>query len=383
MLKIVRFVVNTLSVIVNGMLGFLERRAESMATTEQRVMDDDVEKERNRRIAANAEPRSRESGGSTDRRAIRGELEGFMAGFARGLFAFAAPFAFIHIFYAYGRLGYDLLPVFFQNYIVAAVMTLVLALLYLAFVYFYVNAMYAVMRSKTYTTVLLIAFYGFGFYMNSIVRDVRKTTVITMSSPFCPAGSSIDSLSADEKKLVGVWARRLGVDSNLYDYSEYCWNRMFYDNAGAVEAWKVVKPHLVKYGSVTYAYHFDDKGDLIYVMDAKDAQGKPESLIYHKANPAELKRHYTAQLVFAVERNHPEYIKQLVKRGADIDAYIRRGMTLLMYAARQGNKTMVEKLVAMGAEKTFRDKDLKTARDYAREYGHAELLGILTDTRNK
>ena len=54
-------------------------------------------------------------------------------------------------------------------------------------------------------------------------------------------------------------------------------------------------------------------------------------------------------------------------------------ITLLMIAATQGSQSMVEHLLALGADRTVRDADGMTAADNARSSGHDGLVTLLQD----
>ena len=71
--------------------------------------------------------------------------------------------------------------------------------------------------------------------------------------------------------------------------------------------------------------------------------------------------------------NNVEISKALVEHGADIDAIDNEGMTPLIYSARWGGlkKEIIAYLESVGANKSIKDKDGKTARDACCEWYHA------------
>lgn len=66
---------------------------------------------------------------------------------------------------------------------------------------------------------------------------------------------------------------------------------------------------------------------------------------------------------------------------ADVNAIDARGMTALHYAAVHGDENMGRMLIENGAIVTLRDRQRKTARDYAREHEYAEIVALLDPRR--
>ena len=69
---------------------------------------------------------------------------------------------------------------------------------------------------------------------------------------------------------------------------------------------------------------------------------------------------------------------KLVTATGDPDITPKHGYTPLMEAALQGSSEMVDVLLAAGADKTRKHPQGKTAADFAREKGHAELATRLS-----
>ncbi len=65
--------------------------------------------------------------------------------------------------------------------------------------------------------------------------------------------------------------------------------------------------------------------------------------------------------------------EKLVAATGDPDVTPKHGYTPLMEAALQGSSDQVDALLAAGADKSRKHPDGKTAADFAREKGHAEL----------
>jgi ankyrin repeat protein len=84
-------------------------------------------------------------------------------------------------------------------------------------------------------------------------------------------------------------------------------------------------------------------------------------------------------LIFAVQNHQVEAASLLIERRADVNRPGDKGRTPLMHAAIAdfGDARMVELLLKAGARTDARDADGLTAADYAREYRHDRLLGLL------
>ena len=57
------------------------------------------------------------------------------------------------------------------------------------------------------------------------------------------------------------------------------------------------------------------------------------------------------------------------------------GLTALHFAAYNGYLAIATRLLEGGADLTLRDKNGKTALDFAREYGHSEVVALLSQPR--
>lgn len=87
-------------------------------------------------------------------------------------------------------------------------------------------------------------------------------------------------------------------------------------------------------------------------------------------------------LVIAAVHDDPhkglKITRALLEHGANPDAQTRRGETALIFAARQGNAPLAEKLLAAGADRTIRNDDDKDALYFANHFRHAALVDLLT-----
>ncbi len=84
-------------------------------------------------------------------------------------------------------------------------------------------------------------------------------------------------------------------------------------------------------------------------------------------------------LIFAVQNHQVEAARLLIERRADVNRPGEKGRTPLMHAAIAdfGDARMVELLLKAGARKDARDADGLTAADYARQFQHDKLSGLL------
>jgi ankyrin repeat protein len=81
-------------------------------------------------------------------------------------------------------------------------------------------------------------------------------------------------------------------------------------------------------------------------------------------------------LTDAIFTNDAAIVSALLALGADVNQADERGETALMHAASidYGDSRVLEALLAAGARRDVAAPDKRTARDMAREYGHAEHL---------
>ena len=67
----------------------------------------------------------------------------------------------------------------------------------------------------------------------------------------------------------------------------------------------------------------------------------------------------------------------LKAKNVDIDAQSTHQQTALIFAAGRGHKGVVEMLLEAGADVAIKDEDGKTAKHYASDAGHAEIVALL------
>lgn len=76
-------------------------------------------------------------------------------------------------------------------------------------------------------------------------------------------------------------------------------------------------------------------------------------------------------------KGHAALAERLLAWGADPNARNNAGATPLMMAAMFKQAAIAEHLLAHGADSDMTDADTRTAADYARSYGHPEMVEML------
>jgi ankyrin repeat protein len=89
------------------------------------------------------------------------------------------------------------------------------------------------------------------------------------------------------------------------------------------------------------------------------------------------KGYYTA-LMLAAGNGHTEVVRALAAAGAAVDEIERtRGWTALIWAAQRGHRGTVRLLLELGADLAIRDRQGRSARDWAGLQGHPEIVALL------
>ena len=83
-------------------------------------------------------------------------------------------------------------------------------------------------------------------------------------------------------------------------------------------------------------------------------------------------------LVMAANRGYSELALYLVEKGADVNIPQVDGWTALINAAAHNDEKLVKALLKAGAEREHKANNGKKAMDYAREYGFANMVKILS-----
>jgi ankyrin repeat protein len=83
-------------------------------------------------------------------------------------------------------------------------------------------------------------------------------------------------------------------------------------------------------------------------------------------------------LLYASSGPFPETVGLLLRKGADVNVQGKtEGFTALMMAAAEGQIEVVRVLLLNGASIDVIDRDGDTAKKFAREKGHTEVLKLL------
>lgn len=89
-------------------------------------------------------------------------------------------------------------------------------------------------------------------------------------------------------------------------------------------------------------------------------------------------------LLYASSGPYPETVGLLLRKGADANVQGKtEGFTALMMAAAEGQLEVVRVLLLNGASIDVIDRDGDTARKFARENGHSEVLKLLESQSSK
>jgi ankyrin repeat protein len=84
-------------------------------------------------------------------------------------------------------------------------------------------------------------------------------------------------------------------------------------------------------------------------------------------------------LMFAASGDNTETVSLLLDAGAEINVVdTDEGFTALMHAAAEGQASVVKILLDHAADPDLRDADGDTAKDFATQNGHAEVVRLLT-----
>ena len=105
-------------------------------------------------------------------------------------------------------------------------------------------------------------------------------------------------------------------------------------------------------------------------------------LLDRGADPNLRARHEHIQVMpihAAAAGNDTEVVRLLVDAGAELDTTQPGGFTALMSAAQNGNAAAVDLLLERGADGGLAREDGKTAADFARHAGHADIAARLDE----
>jgi hypothetical protein len=88
-------------------------------------------------------------------------------------------------------------------------------------------------------------------------------------------------------------------------------------------------------------------------------------------------------LMYAVIKGHTDTIKILLDKGADVNAKDMYGDTALMEATFKGHTDTIKILLDRGADVNAKDEDGYTASMYAKERGYTEIVELLNGVPTK
>lgn len=74
-------------------------------------------------------------------------------------------------------------------------------------------------------------------------------------------------------------------------------------------------------------------------------------------------------------------LRTLLAHGADVNATQHGGYTALHAAAQNGDRAMVDLLLARGADPSIKSADGRDAASFARKKGHEEIAGLFSEAR--
>uniref|UniRef100_A0A2K6FG32 Ankyrin repeat, SAM and basic leucine zipper domain containing 1 n=1 Tax=Propithecus coquereli TaxID=379532 RepID=A0A2K6FG32_PROCO len=95
-----------------------------------------------------------------------------------------------------------------------------------------------------------------------------------------------------------------------------------------------------------------------------------------------LLRRLMTPIMYAARDGHPQVVALLVAHGAEVNTQDENGYTALTWAARQGHKNVVLKLLELGANKMLQTKDGKIPSEIAKRNKHLEIFNFLSLTLN-
>lgn len=89
-------------------------------------------------------------------------------------------------------------------------------------------------------------------------------------------------------------------------------------------------------------------------------------------------------LMYASSGPANETVKILLENGAELNVVDNvEGFTALMFAAAEGQMEVLKSLMAAGADISIKDKDGETARDFAKNNGHSNIITLLDQLNKK
>ncbi|NXC42317.1 ASZ1 protein, partial [Penelope pileata] len=103
-----------------------------------------------------------------------------------------------------------------------------------------------------------------------------------------------------------------------------------------------------------------------------------EVLLSRNADPNLACRRQMTPLMYAAIKGYPRVVGLLVAHGSHVNAQDENGYSALIWAAHHGHKSVVFRLLELGADKNLQTKDKKTAAELAKINKHLEIYSLLS-----
>ena len=187
-----------------------------------------------------------------------------------------------------------------------------------------------------------------------------------------------DEKVSDEARLKKLkYLVRLGADVNARLYGKSLLSKAlelqdeevisFLKSKGANE-WVISKEEALEFSKGFW----NDKGKL-------KSQEEIKELLKKGANLEAKDKDGLTALMVAVYNGHLEVVKYLAECGADLEAKDEEGYTALMTASEYGQLEVVKYLVELGADLEAKDEDGQTALYWAATLGHLNVVKCLVE----
>ena len=192
-----------------------------------------------------------------------------------------------------------------------------------------------------------------------------------------------DEKVSDEARLKKVkYLVRLGADVNTRLYGKSVLSKAIEQNAGAevvqflrengANEWVISKEEAERLGK----QFWDDKGYLKSLDEIKELlkKGADVNVKNNKGSTA---------LMLMAGKGNLEFCQYLVDIGADLEVKNNWKSTALMFAAYSGHLNVVKYLAQSGADVDVKDEWNRTALDMARKWGKADFVKFLEEYQKK
>jgi len=130
-------------------------------------------------------------------------------------------------------------------------------------------------------------------------------------------------------------------------------------------------------------YHWTTQGPTAISMAASEGKLNCLKLLLEYGADINGAGNSVPPLHIAAEESRLEVIDYLISQNVTIDKRDAGGRTALMYAASEGNRRSVVKLISAGANISISDNEGAIARTYAEEEGHHNILKYLGANKSK